>query len=82
MIFLILFIFYSVDDEKGPQLYKIDPSGHFWGYKATSAGVKGQEAQNYLEKKIKANPQMDDETTIQTAITCLQSVTFIYYTKF
>lgn len=64
----------SVDDEKGPQLYKIDPAGHFWGYKATSAGTKEQEAQNYLEKKIKANPAMDETTTTQTAIMCLQSV--------
>jgi 20S proteasome subunit alpha 1 len=64
----------SVDDEKGPQLFKIDPAGHFWGYKATSAGVKEQEAQNYLEKKIKANPAMDYEATLHTAITCLQSV--------
>ena len=64
----------SVDEEKGPQLYKVDPAGHFWGYKATSAGTKDQEAQNYLEKKIKANPAMDHETTVQTAITCLQSV--------
>jgi 20S proteasome subunit alpha 1 len=63
-----------VDDEKGPQLFKIDPAGHFWGYKATAAGVKDQEAQNYLEKKIKANANMDHETTIHTAITCLQSV--------
>lgn len=64
----------SVDDEKGPQLFKIDPAGHFWGYKATAAGTKEQEAQNYLEKKIKANASMDYETTLHTAITCLQSV--------
>ncbi|KAJ0410373.1 hypothetical protein P43SY_002705 [Pythium insidiosum] len=64
----------SVDDEKGPQLFKVDPAGHFWGYKATSSGPKEQEAQNYLEKKIKANPSMDTETTLHTAITCLQSV--------
>ncbi|EQC37449.1 proteasome subunit alpha type-6 [Saprolegnia diclina VS20] len=64
----------SVDEEKGPQLYKIDPAGHFWGYKATAAGVKDQEATNYLEKKIKANAAMDHETTVHTAITCLQSV--------
>jgi len=64
----------SVDDEKGPQVYKIDPAGHFWGYKATSAGTKDQEAQNFLEKKVKANPNMDFETTVHTAITCLQSV--------
>ncbi|KAG6594151.1 Proteasome subunit alpha type-6 [Phytophthora cinnamomi] len=72
--FGVITMLISVDDEKGPQLFKIDPAGHFWGYKATSAGVKEQEAQNYLEKKIKANPAMDYETTLHTAITCLQSV--------
>ena len=64
----------SVDDEKGPQLYKIDPAGHYWGYKAASAGTKDQEAQNFLEKKIKANPAMDHDTVVQTGIMCLQSV--------
>jgi len=23
----------SVDDEKGPQLFKVDPAGHYLGYK-------------------------------------------------
>ena len=23
----------SIDDERGPQIFKIDPSGHFLGYK-------------------------------------------------
>lgn len=64
----------SVDEEKGPQLFKIDPAGHFWGYKGASAGVKEQEAQNYLEKKVKANPLMEKDETIQTAIACLQSI--------
>lgn len=64
----------SVDDEKGPQVFKIDPAGHFLGYKAAAAGAKEQEATNYLEKQYKTDTAMDDNTTIQTAITCLQSV--------
>lgn len=70
----------SVDEEKGPQVFKIDPAGHFLGYKATSAGSKEQEATNYLEKQYKTADEankgikMDDDATIQTAITCLQSV--------
>lgn len=72
--FGVITMLISVDEEKGPQLFKVDPAGHFWGYKATSAGTKDQEAQNYLEKKIKANASMDYETTLHTAITCLQSV--------
>ena len=30
----------SIDEERGPQLFKVDPSGHFFGYKAVSSGVK------------------------------------------
>lgn len=72
--FGVITMLISVDEEKGPQVFKVDPAGHFWGYKATSAGSKEQEAQNYLEKKVKANPSMDYETALHTAITCLQSV--------
>lgn len=43
----------AVDDEKGPQVFKIDPAGHYYGYKATAAGVKEQEATNFLEKRFK-----------------------------
>lgn len=64
----------GIDDEKGPQLFKVDPAGHFFGYKAAAAGGKEQEATNYLEKKIKQNADMDEDTTIQTAIMCLSSV--------
>lgn len=47
----------AVDDEKGPQLYKVDPAGHVLGYKATAAGAKEQDAINALEKKIKAGSE-------------------------
>ncbi|CAD7954109.1 unnamed protein product [Amoebophrya sp. A25] len=43
----------AVDDEKGPQLWKIDPSGHYFGWKALATGPKDQEANNMLEKVVK-----------------------------
>jgi len=66
----------SHDDEKGPQLFKCDPSGHYAGYKATAAGLKGQEAINFLEKRLKKSPiaMMSEEDTIETALSCLVSV--------
>ncbi|KAF5732105.1 proteasome subunit alpha type-6 [Tripterygium wilfordii] len=64
----------GVDDEEGAQLYKCDPAGHFFGHKATSAGVKEQEAINFLEKKMKNDPAFSYEETVQTAISALQSV--------
>ncbi|KAK9808635.1 hypothetical protein WJX72_000964 [[Myrmecia] bisecta] len=67
-------ILIGIDEERGPQLYKVDPAGYFVGYKATSAGAKDQEAENFLEKKFKGNPQLSYDECIQTAISALQSV--------
>lgn len=70
----------GIDLEKGPLLYKIDPAGHFYGYKAVSAGVKEQEAVNYLEKQFKKQTELkkelSDAETIQVAISTLQNVFF------
>ena len=41
---------------------------------ATAAGAKEQEAVNDLEKRVKANPSMNEAETIQAAIGCLGSV--------
>ncbi|KAJ6824028.1 proteasome subunit alpha type-6 [Iris pallida] len=64
----------GIDDENGPQLFKCDPAGHFFGHKATSAGLKEQEAINFLEKKMKNDPSFSYDETVQTAISALQSV--------
>lgn len=70
----VVSIFAAFDDEKGPQLYRCDPAGYFSGFKACAAGQKEQEANNFLEKAIKANPSMTFEETIETAVVCMQSV--------
>ncbi|MQL79981.1 hypothetical protein Taro_012410 [Colocasia esculenta] len=64
----------GIDEEKGPQLFKCDPAGHFFGHKATSSGLKEQEAINFLEKKMKNDPSLSYEEAVQTAISALQSV--------
>ena len=46
-------ILIGVDDDYGPQCFKLDPAGYFVGFHATSAGQKQQEAMNHLEKKWK-----------------------------
>ena len=40
----------GIDEEKGPQVFKIDPAGFSMGYKAIATGAKEQEAINHLEK--------------------------------
>lgn len=62
----------AYDDEKGPCVYKTDPAGYYCGYRAISVGVKQLEANSYLEKKYK--PNLNEEKTIQMAITCLSNV--------
>jgi len=64
----------SIDDEKGPQLYQIDPAGNYFGYKAAAAGTKDQEAMNALEKIVKKKMALPETETIQQAIGCLQTV--------
>lgn len=69
-----IMILIGVDDEKGPQVFKIDPAGHFLGYRATAAGTKEQEATNYLEKRVKKGDERDADATARLAITCLSTV--------
>merc|ERR1719174_3062850 len=67
-------IMFSIDDEKGPSLFQIDPAGYYAGYKACAAGAKESEAQNALEKIVKKKQALPEAETIQQAITCLQTV--------
>lgn len=67
-------MFAGIDDVKGPQLFKTDPAGHYVGFKACAAGAKEQEANNFLEKKVKAHPHMTYQQAMETAIIALQTV--------
>jgi len=70
----VAMILIGIDEESGPALYKTDPAGSYVGYKAVAAGAKDQEANNFLEKKLKNRPSLSLNETIQLAITALQSV--------
>lgn len=71
----VISMLFGIDDELGPQLYKIDPAGMFQGFKATAAGVKEQEAVNYLEKQWKkSSGNLSRNEAIEMAIECLQNV--------
>ena len=63
-------------EAKIPQLFRCDPAGYYVGYKATSAGQKEQEANNFLEKRYKAepNPSLSYDDTVQLALACMQNV--------
>lgn len=67
-------ILVAVDDEDGPQVFKIDPAGQFFGYKACASGVKMEAAQNFFEKKVKGGTDTTTDETIRLAILALQTV--------
>ena len=62
-------ILIGFDDETGPQVYKTDPAGYYSGYKATAAGVKQLEANNYLEKKIKKKHDFTNSEAVEVLTT-------------
>jgi len=64
----------GIDEELGPQLFKVDPAGYFVGYKACASGAKEQDAVNFLEKQFKTAEDLDFDQTVQMAIHALQSV--------
>lgn len=72
--FAAFMILGAVDDERGPQLFKIDPAGHFVGYKACAAGVKEAEAANLLEKEVKKDETLPDDATIRMALMTFQTL--------
>merc|ERR1712232_174610 len=67
-------ILIAIDPEQGPLLYKYDPAGSYAGFKATCAGQKDQETRNFLEKKFKSDPKLDEDATTKLGITALQTV--------
>ncbi|KAL7424229.1 Proteasome subunit YC7alpha/Y8 (protease yscE subunit 7) [Cryptotrichosporon argae] len=74
----ISMILIGPDDERGPQVFKLDPAGYYVGYKATAAGQKQTEATNFLEKRWKtletSKADLDRAAVIETAIECLSNV--------
>lgn len=55
----------AIDEERGPQVYKTDPAGHFCGYRAVSVGPKQTEANNYMEKRMRKKPEWGYVETVE-----------------
>lgn len=69
-----MMILIGADEEKGAQVYKVDPAGHFLPYKAVSTGKYEPEAMNFLEKRVAELELLDENATIEMAISAMQHV--------
>lgn len=70
-------VFFATEAEGGPQLYKVDPAGHYLGYKGAAVGTKEDElctaVERHLQKVSETGPG-NLEATLITALTMLQNV--------
>lgn len=57
-------------DDDGPQLYQVDPSGTYFGWKASAIGKNFLNAKTFLEKRF--NEEMELEDAIHTALLTLR----------
>ena len=53
-------------DEEGPQLFQVDPSGAYYGWKASAIGKNYKNARSFLEKRYSEDMEVDD--AIHTAL--------------
>ncbi|TFG06384.1 archaeal proteasome endopeptidase complex subunit alpha [Candidatus Thorarchaeota archaeon] len=54
-------------DEGGPQLYTTDPSGSFWGWKATAIGKDSDMVRDFFKEKYKKKMKLDDAVQLALA---------------
>ncbi|CAP36632.1 Protein CBG19367 [Caenorhabditis briggsae] len=66
-------LFVAFDDERGPEVYRVDPAGYFRGMRGVAMGVKQGPATVCLEKKIKKRAQWDSTHPAELAIEALQT---------
>mmetsp|Transcript_42234 Transcript_42234/g.92035 ORF Transcript_42234/g.92035 Transcript_42234/m.92035 type:complete len:236 (+) Transcript_42234:102-809(+) len=57
-------------DDSGPQLFQVDPSGSYFGWKASAIGKNHVNAKSFLEKRY--NDDIELEDAIHTAILTLK----------
>jgi len=60
----------GLDSDGTPALYQVDPSGAYFGWKATAIGKNYISAKNFLEKRWTADLELED--AIHTALLTLR----------
>jgi 20S proteasome subunit alpha 1 len=64
----------GAENEKGAQVFKVDPAGHYLPYKGVSTGKYEPEAMNFLEKRVGELEGLDENATVEMAICAMQHV--------
>ncbi len=59
----------GVDDD-GPQLYQVDPSGAYFGWRASAIGKNYSNAKTFLEKRYSEDMELED--AIHTSLLTLR----------
>ena len=57
-------------DHDGPQLYQVDPSGAYFGWRASAIGKNYKQAKTFLEKRY--SEEMELEDAVHTALLTLR----------
>ena len=57
-------------DDEGPQLFQVDPSGAYFGWRATAIGKNFANAKTFLEKRFAEDMELED--AIHTALLTLR----------
>lgn len=57
-------------DHDGPQLYQVDPSGAYFGWRASAIGKNFTQAKTFLEKRYNADMELED--AIHTSLLTLR----------
>ncbi|KAL7008700.1 Proteasome subunit YC7alpha/Y8 (protease yscE subunit 7) [Cystobasidiomycetes sp. EMM_F5] len=73
----VALIIIGIDEERGPQIFKLDPAGYYVGFRATATGQKQQESMNHLErlfKKDEGTLKLKKDEVVEAAITALSTV--------
>lgn len=60
----------GVEADRTPRLYQVDPSGAYFGWKATAIGRNYVNAKNFLEKRYQDDMELED--AIHTALLTLR----------
>lgn len=53
-------------DDEGPHLYQVDPSGAYFGWKATAIGKNFKNSRSFLERRYREDMELED--AIHTAL--------------